>query len=417
VVTDVEERTDELARYLASMRRQRRWYVAVVAAVAVVAVGVTLVVWFTGEITHVHLHTAKTAPPNVPLGTPPAAPAAKWRSPDATAIGAPFSGGTVVTYSAHTVTGREAVTGRAYWTYTRTDRTVCEVAQIQGHAIAVFEDSGACNEVTTLDTGTGQREWTRTLDENALTVTGRPVFIATSDTLLVWTPDFVYSIDPSSGYDRWTFPAGDGCALTSVVPGSAGVLMSERCGGDSQLLLRDRTAGSDDKQQSEDKKNQVQWRLKHTSTVPVAADSVVAALDPSTRQLVIYGPDKGAVRSRVSLQPAPSATTPISQAAANDGELIWIAGTGYALEDTGAQRWSAALTGMPTLTAPDGSAIVPELSSARLLVPTSDGVAALDGLTGKVTTRYPVPAPAPGSQVFPVGNGLLVAGPSTTYYA
>jgi outer membrane protein assembly factor BamB len=227
----------------------------------------------------------------------------------------------------------------------------------------------------------------------------------------------VYSIDPSSGYDRWTFPADDSCLVTSVVPGSAGVLMSERCTGDNQLLLRDRTAGTDDKQQTEDKKNQVLWRLKHTNTVPVAADSVVAALDPSTRQLVTYDAAKGGVHSRVSLQPTPSATAPISQAAANDGELIWIAGTGYALEASGTQRWSASLTALPTLTPPDGSAVVPELSSARLLVPTSDGVAALDGLTGKVTTRYPVPAPAAGSQVFPVGSGLLVAGPSTTYYA
>ena len=416
-MTDVEERSDELARYVASMRRQRRWYFAVVAAVAAVALGITLVVWFTGEITHVHLHTVNTAPPSVPLGTPPATPVVKWQSPDATAIGAPFSGGTVVTYSAHTVSGREALTGRAYWTYTRTDRTVCQVAQVQGRAIAVFENSGACNEVTTLDTGTGQREWTRTLDENGLTVTGRPAFIATSDTLYVWMPDFVYAIDPSSGYDRWTFPAGDGCVLTSVVPGSAGVLMSERCATGEQLFLRDRTAGIDDKQQSEDKKNQVQWRLKHTTTVPVTADSVVAALNPSTRQLVTYDPAKGGVRSRVSLQPAPSATAPISQVAANDGELIWIAGTGFGLDESGNQRWSAPLAAPPTLTAPDGSAIVPDLAAARVLVPTSDGVAALDGLTGTVTTQYPVPAPAAGSQVYPVGSGLLVAGPSTTYYA
>lgn len=416
-MTDVEERNDELARYVASMRRQRRWYFAVVAAVAAVAIAVTLVVWFTGEITQVHLHTATAAPPSVPLGTPPAAPVAKWQSRDATAIGAPFSGGTVVTYSAHTVSGREALTGRAYWTYTRTDRTVCQVAQIQGRAIAIFENGGACDEVTTLDTGTGQREWTRTLDENGLTVTGRPVFIAGSDTLYVWTPDFVYSIDPSSGYDRWTFPAGDGCALTSVVPGSAGVLMSERCAADSQLLLRDRTAGIDDKQQSDDKKNQVQWRLRHIDAVPVMADSVVAALDPSTRQLVTYDPAKGRVGRRISLQPAPSATAPISQAAANDGELIWIAGTGYGLDGSGTQRWSTPLTALPTVTAPDGSAVVSDLGSALVLVPNSDGVAALDGSTGKITTQYRLPAPASGSQVFPVGSGLLVAGPSTVYYA
>jgi outer membrane protein assembly factor BamB len=416
-VTDVDERPEELQRYLASMRRQRVWYLIAIAAVAVVALTVTLIVWFTGEITHVHTRTAASPPPSVALGTPPATPALRWQSSDATAIGAPFFGGTVVTYSDHTVTGRNALTGAADWTYTRTDRTVCQVVQVQGKAIAIYANGGNCDEVSTFDTGTGRRAWTRTLDENGLTVSGRPSIIAGTDTVYVWTPAFVYTIDPVSGYDRWTYSITEGCTLTAVVPGSAGVLMSAHCPGGDQLLMRDRTAGVDDKQQSDDKKNQIRWRLKNTSTAPVAADSIVAALDPATRQLVKYDSAKGTVTGHATLRPAPAAISPILNTAANQEELVWIAGTGYALASSGTQEWSAPLLTLPTVTAPDGSAITPDLGAAIVLVPTSSGVAQLDGATGKITKQYPVPPPAANSQAFPVGNGILLAGSATVYYA
>jgi outer membrane protein assembly factor BamB len=415
-VTDLDERPDELQRYVRSMRRQRAWYLIAVAAVAVVALTVTLVVWFTGEITHVRVRTAASAPPSVPLATPPATPALSWRSSDATAIGAPFFGGTVVTYSEHTVTGRNALTGVADWTYTRTDRTLCQVVQLGGKTIAIYADSGNCDEVSAVDTGTGQRAWTRTLDENGLTVSGHPSIIAGTDTMYVWSSAFVYAIDPVSGYDRWTYPITAGCTLTSVVPGSAGVLMSAHCADGDQLLMRDRAAGVDDKQQTDDKKNHILWRVKKTNTVPVAADSIVAALDPATRQLVTYDPAKGTVTGHVTLRPAPAMTSPILRTAAQQEELVWIAGTAYALTSSGTQEWSASLQTLPTVSAPDGSPTAPALGAAVILVATSSGVAQLDGATGTITKQYPVPPPRASSQAFPVGAGILVAGSATAYY-
>ncbi|HEY7049158.1 MAG TPA: PQQ-binding-like beta-propeller repeat protein [Jatrophihabitantaceae bacterium] len=419
-MTDTDQRAqrsgDELRRYVGSMRRQRRWYFAAIAVVAAVALAVVLVVWFTGEITHVHLRTAKSAPPNVPAGTPPPAPTRHWQSSDTTAIGTPFVGGTVVTYSKHAVTGRRALTGVADWTYTRTDRSVCQVLQLQGKTIAVYENGGNCDEVSTFETDTGQRAWTRTLDENGLAVDGHPAMIATADTFYVWSAQFVYAIDPVSGYDRWTYPAAQGCTLTSVVPGSSGVLMSSRCANGNQLFLRDRTAGIDDKQQTDDKKNQVLWRLPNTNTVPVAADAIVAALDPTTHQLVTYHPAKGKVQQHITLTPAPTATSPVLHAAATEQELLWIAGTSYALDGSGTQLWSAPTSTLPTLNTPDGGA-PSSLTGAVILVPTSSGVAVVDGATGKITAQYSMPPPAPESRVYSVGDGLLVAGSSTAYYA
>jgi len=425
--TDVDERPerpderreppDELTRYVASMRRQRIWYLAVIAVLAVIALAVALVVWSSGEITHVHLHTAKSAPPSVPIGTPPATPAARWQNQDRTAIGAPFTAGTVVTYSAHTVTGRNALTGAADWTYTRSDRTVCEVAQVQDKTIAIYAVDGNCAEVSTFETGTGKRAWTRTLDENGLTVNGHPAIIATDDTLYVWGADYVYAIDPGSAYDRWTYPPGDGCRFTAVVPGTAGVLMSEHCAAGDQLLLRDRVAGIDDKQQDDDKKNQVLWRQKNVSTIPVAADSIVAAIDPTTRQLVTYDSAKGTRLAQTSLTPAPTATTPILHTVAGQNELIWIDGTVYAVSSGGTQQWTATASALPTVSSSDSTTAASDLVGSSILVPTSSGVAALDGTTGRITTQYPVPPPAPDSRVYALGNGFLVAGSSTAYYA
>jgi len=419
-VTDTDHRAprsdDELQRYVGSMRRQRRWYFVAIALVAAAAVAVVLVVWFTGEITHVHLRTARSAPPSVPAGTPPPSPTVHWKSPDATAIGAPFVGGTVVTYSKHTVTGRNALTGAATWTYTRTDRDVCQVLQLQGKTIAIYENGGNCDEVSTFESDTGQRAWTRTLDENGLTVDGHPALIATADTFYVWSAGFVYAIDPVSGYDRWTYPAADGCALTSVVPGSSGVLMSSRCADGNELFLRDRSAGIDDKQQTDDKKNQVLWRLKNTNTVPVSADAIVAALDPTTHQLVTYDSAKGKVQQHITLTPVPTATTPVLNAPATEQELLWIAGTSYALAGSGTQLWSAPTSTLPTLNTPDGGA-PSSLTGAVILMPTSSGVAVVDGATGRTTTQYSIPPSAPDSRIYAVGSGLLVAGSSTAYYA
>jgi outer membrane protein assembly factor BamB len=410
-----------LERHVASMRRQRRWYAAAVALVAAAGVVVALVVWRSGEITHVHLRTAASPAPSVPLGTPVARPAVRWQTPDATAIGAPFAGGTVVTYSRHTVTGRDALTGEARWTFTRTDRDVCEVAQQQGRTIAIYRHGGNCDEVTTVDTGTGERIWERTLDENGLPINGRPLMIPGNNAIFVMTPSALYAIQVSSGAcdtdsgtgcgsDSWTYAPPSGCAMTSAVPGSSGVLISEHCADGDHLVLRDPNAGTD----SKDPKP-IKWRLNKNGGIPVAADSFVGAIDPSTRELVLYDPAKGKVTTRVALSPAPTGTGPVRRLSAGQGELIWIDGTAYALDGNGAQLWSAPADNLPTVTASDTSQN-PALDVSVILVPTSSGVAALDGATGAITDQYAVAAPPAGSRVFALGTGFLVAGTFTRVY-
>ena len=410
-----------LARHRASVRRLRAWYAAVIALVVAAAVVVALVVWRSGEITHVHLRTASRPAPSVPLASPVAQPAIRWQSADATAVGAPFVGGTVVTYSQHTVTGRDALTGEARWTYTRTDRDVCEVAQQQGRAIAIYRNGRNCDQVTTLDTATGKRDWERTLDENGLPINGRPLMIPGNDSIYVMTQSALYAIQVSTsecnadassacGSDNWTYAPPAGCAMTSAVPGNNGVLISEHCTDGDHLVLRHPTAGTD----SKDPKP-IKWQLNDNGGIPVAADSFVGAIDPSTHELVLYDTDKGKVTSRQALSPAPTGAGPARSLIAGQGQLVWIGGTAYAIDSSGAQVWSAPAESLPTVTA-DSPSPNPGLDGATLYVPTSTGVATLDGTTGAITAQYTVGAPPAGSRVFAMGAGFLLAGSFTRAY-
>ena len=131
-----------------------------------------LVVWYTGEITHVHLRTAAKPPPPVSLGTvhrPRRPSPGRARTQPRSVPRSP--GRTVITYSRHAVTGRDALTG------SRSGPTPARIARCAqppragGNTIAIYEKDGNCDEVTTLDSATGDRQWERTLTDN-----GRPTY-------------------------------------------------------------------------------------------------------------------------------------------------------------------------------------------------------------------------------------------------
>lgn len=403
-----EHRASEapLAAYVARMRRQRWWYFGSVAAVVMAVLIVVVVVMATSEISHVRLQTAPSPAPAVPSAGLAGSPRLAWTSGDATAIGQPFDGGTIVTYSTHAATGRNALTGAVVWSYSRSDRTVCTVAQIESRTMAVFAKDGNCDELTTLDTGTGKRLGVRTLVDN-----GHPVFTALADTLVLTTPDTVHAIDPVSGYDRWFFQQPTGCRTAGVALGVGGALIGQRCADGGHLLLRDRNAAADDKN------TQVKWRLAGVDSIPVAAETVAMAVDPATGALVAYQLVNGAVLERTPLSPRPVVAAPIAQRATTTAELVQIGGTTYAVNPTGSHLlWTATTRGLPTVSTTVVGTGAPALVGSLVLAPAASGVVSLSGTSGHIERTYPVPAPAEGSQVFPVGTGFLVAGPATSVY-
>ena len=222
-------------RHVAAMRRAWRWYLAAIGVVILAVAAMVWVVWSHGEIVHAHLHTATGAPPSVPVGQMSITPQLAWRTNERAASGQPVDGGTIVTYSAHTVHGRDVRSGTETWSYTRTDRTICQVVQEQGHTVAFYLRGRNCDEANAFDTGTGKRAWERTLDTESHPVNGRPTITPTSDGIYVSTASVIYAVRLNEGYDFWEYVQPDGCHLTGLAVGSAGALIAQQCGDGPHL--------------------------------------------------------------------------------------------------------------------------------------------------------------------------------------
>ena len=400
---------DALRRYAMRRRRWWAWYAtALLVVIAVVAAGAAWI-WTNGEAANAPLHTAERAAPELPRLEVSSPLQLAWRSGDATAIGEPFSVGTVVTYSAHTVTGRNATTGQAMWTYTRTNATVCQVAQEQNKTLALYERDGNCDEISAFDTATGKRAWQRTLDESMTPIDGHPDVIAAPDTLFVWTGAAIYAVGISAapckpeygsacGADYWNYDAPQGCTFDHIAPGQAGVLIGEQCKTGDQLVLRDRYQSQDNDN------NRLLWSVK-SSAVPVTADYFVAAIEPGSSQLTTFNRQNGQVLSETQLTPTPDVSGGVDTALLSNDVVFRARSTVYALIGNGSRlRWSA---NMPTLPSP-------EPQNAKILYqPSASGVTALNASDGTTSKTYPGPSTAGASALVPVGSGFLAAGAST----
>jgi hypothetical protein len=414
-----------LARYRTRLRRPRLIYAGSLVVLVVLTVVGVAVAWANGETAHVTLHTVKAAPGDLPDAPPSATLHESWRTTDRAALGTPRWKGTVVTYDQHTVRGRNARTGAQTWSYTRTDRSVCSALQVRGATIAVYAVDGNCDELTALDSSSGARMWTRTLDEDGRPVNGRPAYQVLDTggygTAVIHTPRVIYAIDPSSGLDRWTWQHY-GCTIRGVVVGTAGALISQSCtrqqdcgerrfcGPGVQLVLRDATLGYDDTDHPKNP-DRIIWNKRGNSDLPVTADSPIWALNPSTRALDTYDATKGSPGGSITLAPAPPSVAPITATVTSSGEVVTIGGRTYALAGRRVD-WSAATAQPPTVVATDESD-PPTLASSRLTVPAASGIQTLRPATGRVLHTYPVPA-GDATVVWPLGTGFLVASPSAT---
>jgi hypothetical protein len=400
-----------LRRFAARRGRLMGWYLAAVATVVVLITVAVMLIWTTGEAANAHLNVAAKAATILPRSASSSTLSTAWISSDTTAIGQPFIGGTVITYSKHTVTGRDARTGGTVWSYTRTNATVCQVAQQQGKAMALYSVGGNCDELSAFDAATGRRAWQRTLDENMTPIDGQPSVISLPDTLFIWTPAVIYAIAVSSakcipaigsdcGYDYWSFVAQDGCRITHVVPGMLGVLISEHCGSGDRLLLRDRYQNTDDTH------NRIIWTLQRNSAVPIVADYFLAAVQPGTSKLEVFNRDKGTVQSTSTMRPTPDLNANISRLLLPAGELVQIGGTCYAFL-LGSQdvRWSKPTVTLPSLDPDDGHIVY---------LPSPTGVAVLASGTGERERVIPGPATTGATYLTPMGSGFLAGGSRTT---
>ena len=142
------DHTAALHRYRQRMRRPRAIYALTLITLAAALLAGVKLAYKRGEISHVTLRPVARAPAGVPLEPTLPVMSRRWHTADAAAIGTPVRGGTIVTYDAHTVRGRDLLTGVPTWSYTRTDRTVCTAIQVEQVTVAVYALGGDCDELT-----------------------------------------------------------------------------------------------------------------------------------------------------------------------------------------------------------------------------------------------------------------------------
>ncbi len=386
------EQPRALQAYRARTTRANRIYSAVLVGIVVLAFGAVKLAYAHGELTKVSFGTA-AAPAPVPEQNTSRNLTQAWHSTDRPALGEPFADGIVVTSDAHSVHGRDAVTGAIRWYYTRSDQTICSVLQQDSTTIAIYRRGDNCDEVTGFVTATGVAKWFRTLTENGSYATA-----STSNVVLAVTDHSVHEFDNAGGLDRWNWATPDGCTAVRALAGSLGALISLDCGATHRLVLRDLFSDSE------------KWTVATPAAmVPVAASSFVGALDPATGALHSYTAAKGVDSTTGRLPGAgpaarelPRAATSVTvvNAAGQSVEVSWI-GKLFAFSAKGSVNWSAAASSQPwpvansLIAVADGPATVVQYrldTGARQLISTLTPSAAVD------------------QRPYPVGAGLLMAG-------
>lgn len=377
------------AEFAARRRRWRIWYTAGVSLVVLAAGGTMAVAIGDGEAAHATLRTSSPAA-GLPGGPVSAHPALRWATSDHPASGDPLWVGTVITWSSHQLSGRDARTGAVRWSYRRTDATVCAAAQRQGTAFVLFRRGSNCDELSTFDASTGARGWYRTLADD-----GAAQMTVGNTGLILTYPGSIHLIVAETGidrYDRVVQPAG--CTISTVAAGSAGVLYTQDCADGRHLVLQDNVA---DRQS---------WRVPvGPAVVAASAGQLVTSYDPSGGQLQMRSAADGTLTSLPVLSPTPAGSlgtaTEITGAT-----LLPIAGRMYALTPQGVQIWSLASRGPATQQPTNPS---------TTMIATAAGASQVVVATGTVARSFTFPAASEGARVYPAGAGLLVAGAGVNY--
>lgn len=389
-----------LVAYQARNSRAMRIYAAILALVLLAVVLAVRTAYARGELTHVSSRSAP-APAPIPTGSTADALARTWHSTDRPAAGTPVHDGVVISYDSHSVHGLDARTGKVRWHYTRSDQTICSVLQQDASTIAIYNRHGNCDQVTGIVSATGAVKWLRTVTDNGITEAA-----SAPNVVLTVARHSVHVIDNAGGLDRWNWVAPDRCTVDRALAGSQGVLISTTCGSQHRLVLRGLTS------------DELKWTVTvPQAMVPVAASAFVGALDPSTGRLHSYSAAKGEQTSSdrladpdelsAALARLPRASTAVDgfTASGEPMEVLWL-GRLYSFAETGKVVWSAPAAGPATVLGADVLAVAGDSTVQRYA-----------GATGRVAARVRMSAPLTGAvRVFPVGNGLLLAGVDTQMY-
>ena len=389
--------------------------------VAVVST-VAIVVFERGEASHTTYRPASQVPASISPAPVGAVLRQRWATTDKITLGTPVDGGTVITHDAHTVRGRDASSGHVTWSYDRSDRTICDTIQSSGVTVAIYRHSGNCDEVSAFYSSSGQRAWTRTLDEDGALFNGSAAFQVYQGELLFVSQTSAYAIAVSNGVDYWTFSRA-GCSIESAALGRSGAIINMQCNHQTcpdqlfclqgpQLLLRPLSNPAGVSQSQQDKNpDYIVWDVPNAQDrIPISTE-VPSAIDRSSNTLDVFDEASGKLIRSLPLK-GPKSGSAIASAYDSDTlDYVWYSGLIYALKaDLSTVVWTARSDNRPSISADLGTTV-------RIYVVKGGLVLQIDDSNGQSTHQYRIGTASSATAASPVGSGLLVGGSATAFFS
>ncbi|MEV4318591.1 hypothetical protein [Actinocrispum sp. NPDC049592] len=398
-----------------SFHRPRDFIAVVVLVVVVVAGGVLI-----GTSSDIAATTSQTAPdgivevPAEPATLPPTF-GETWRAESGATPVPVVAGGTVVTGNGNEVIGRDALTGEQRWRYAR-NIPLCTVSTGWQDAVAVYRRTetdlpdgarykdGNCSEVTTLKSGSGERDRQRNgdaelgtrllFDGTHMTATGKRL-------INTWRSDMVLTMEYGSVPD----PVNPGkqprpdCNYGSVAVASGRIGVIERCPSKTDPTVFDNDRLSVYKPTAKDSDSpQVDFSIPLGTT----GSRILAVTEPRTdcgdtcpKYVAVAEPNP----SRIEVFDAtgkPVASYPVSVPDTDfkgdpPGEAVWSTkGTAALFWFTGSKTIALSLTDLHPMWTVDDTLGPGAVMAGYLLVPVKDAIAVIDQNTGARVATAPV---------------------------
>ncbi|MQA10804.1 MAG: PQQ-binding-like beta-propeller repeat protein [Pseudonocardiaceae bacterium] len=391
-------------------RRRRDYLIA--GLIVVLSVATSVLVWQTSDLRATESRGAPAgAPiPDPPSGVPPSL-AEAWRAPSAATYEPVTAGPSVVTGQGGTVAGRDPITGKVRWSYTR-DRPLCTVASAWSRAVSVYRKDGLrddprCSEVTALSADTGQRKLQRTGDTELGTrlITDGSYVTATGRRLLnTWRDDLVLSVE----YGTVPAPVNadkqprTGCEFGSVTMAAGRVGVLERCPNDPGDRLSVYKATADDNDEPDEIFSVVVDQRGAAQLVALTSERAAVAI-PAERALVVFD-EKGERVASYPIDPSdpgiakrpPGGVAPTSEDATG---IQWF---------TGSRTISLSTPDLRPQWTYDGTLGRGTPFAGRVLLPVPDGLAVVDPTSGARIGTLPVNRRGYSGQVRTSSIGDLV---------
>lgn len=299
------------------------------AIITVVALISGIVVWYGSDA-----RATESSPSPAPISKPPeprtldphrTALTEAWRAPSPASEEPAVTGGTVTTGQGTTVQGRDPTTGAVRWSYER-DLPLCAITAEWERAIAVYEKSNMCGEVSTINGGTGKRGPQRTgpverdtrllTDGNQVTATGNQV-------IETWRNDMVrtqqYGLPVAIKNPKNNMPRS-GCTYRSVGVGNERVGIIEQCPGDPGDRVTVVKAVPEDSEKPEEVFSTVVGG--HGATIVAVTRTHTAVLLPGPPRLAIYD-SSGSLRGEYAVNADVQAGAPMRVAATSRGGAVY----------------------------------------------------------------------------------------------